>query len=220
MRAAIFDLDGTLVDSAGMCTAILNAMLRERGGADVLSRDDVVPHLSAGGARMMAALLGRHCGDAGQAIAEFRARYSAMPTPEDCLYPEVRAGLHLLHRRGVRLGICSNKPQALCDKILAELDLGRLFTAIIGGRAALPPKPAPDLLVEAMRGMGVCAQAARFVGDSALDAACARAAGVGFIGVTYGYETPDSATGHARFGDVVDALLRDIGGSRAGAVAA
>ncbi len=211
MRAAIFDLDGTLVDSAAVCAEILNAMLAARGAPAALTSCQVVPHLSIGGRQMVAALLGPHCGDAACAIAEFRARYAAMPTPPGCLYPEVRTGLHLLHKHGFRLGICSNKPQNLCDKVLDELGLAPLFTAIIGGRAELPPKPAPDLLLAAMRQLGAVPAATRFVGDSVLDMACAAAAGVAFIGVRYGYDAPDAPDCHSRFGDVVDALLQGAG---------
>lgn len=217
--AAIFDLDGTLVDSAAICAAILNAMLTERGAPAVLARAEVVPQLSAGGPQMVAALLGVYCGDPARDIAAFRARYAAMQTPADSLYPEVRSGLNVLHRRGVRLGICSNKPQNLCEKVLGDLELASLFVTIVGGRPALPPKPAPDLLFQAMRQMGAAPASTRFVGDSALDGACARAAGVAFLGVAYGYDALDTPECHARFGDVVDALLQGAG-APAGAVAA
>ena len=219
IRAAIFDLDGTLVDSAAVCAEILNAMLASRGAPAALNPRAVVPYLSVGGLKMVTAMLGAHCGDAGHALAEFRARYAAMPTPPDCLYPEVRAGLHRLHRQGFRLGICSNKPQNLCDKVLGELALAPLFSAIVGGVPALPPKPAPDLLLAAMRRLGATPSASRFVGDSVVDMACAAAAGVAFIGVGYGYDAPDSPACHGRFGDVVDVLLGDAG-ARADGVAA
>ena len=112
---AVFDLDGTLIDSVPLCTEILNAMLADRGAAMPLSRADVRPHVTAGGRRMVSALLGSHCGDADAAIAEFRARYAALPTPPGSLFPGVRAGLAALRGLGVGLAIWSNTPQALCD---------------------------------------------------------------------------------------------------------
>jgi len=184
---AVFDLDGTLIDSVSLCADILNAMLADRGAAFRVSNDQTRPHVTAGGPAMVAALLGDHCGDPTLAIGEFRERYAATPTPAACLYPGVREGLAELRRQGVGLAIVSNKPQALCEKAMRELDLADLFDAIVGTAPDVPLKPDPTGLDLALARAGGTRRRCCFVGDSDGDHALARRADVPLVMVAYGY---------------------------------
>lgn len=210
-ECVIFDLDGTLVDSALVCADILTGMLAARGSMRTISPAQTKPFLSRGGTRMVAALLANECGDPELEIAEFRRRYAETATPPESLYPGVRAGLIALTAGGRRLAICSNKPQPLCDKVLADLDLADMFEVVVGWRAGFRAKPAIDLLDLTLLRLRLTAERCVYVGDSELDHAVAKAAGIPFHFVTYGYaELGWSArrlTRHDRFDHVVAAIL-------------
>jgi phosphoglycolate phosphatase len=184
---AVFDLDGTLVDSAPAIADILNAMLEDRGEARRLELDQVRPHVTAGGPAMVTALLGARCGDPAAALAEFRARYAAAPTPPGSLYPGAREALAALARAGVGLALFSNKPRALCEKILRDLDLFPMFSAVIGAGPGVPLKPDPTGLDLALDAGGGARDRACFVGDSEADYALAMRAGVPVVMVAWGY---------------------------------
>jgi len=140
---AVFDLDGTLVDSASHCAGIVNAMLDARGAQARVTPEDARRHISAGAEILIAALLGGALIAIEPDLAEFRQRYASMPTPTTCLFPGVREGLAVLRQAGAGLAICSNKPQALCDKVLSDLGLADQFLAVVGGRRGAPSKPDP-----------------------------------------------------------------------------
>lgn len=184
---AVFDLDGTLVDSAPLCAAILNAMLAERGASFQLSTDETRPHVTAGGPAMVAALLGPHCSDPAREIGEFRDRYAATPTPPSSLYPGARQALAELAGLGIGTAVWSNKPQELCDKVLGDLGLVGCFAAIVGTGPHVPLKPDPTGLDLALARAGGARGHACYVGDSELDHEAAALAGLPFILLTHGY---------------------------------
>jgi len=203
---AVFDLDGTLVDSASVCAGILNEMLVERGSDLRVSEAQARRHVSAGGEAMVAALLNGACGSATAAIGEFRARYAIRPTPLSSLFPGVRAGLERLRSQGIGLAIHSNKPGPLCQKVLEDLALAHLFAAVVGSGPGLPVKPDPAGFDLALARAGGARERACYVGDSELDHGVAQRVGIPYVHVTYGYarEEHDFAGAYfaARFGEV------------------
>ena len=195
----IIDLDGTLVDSAPLIAGIINQMLADRSSSRTVAAIAARTYLTQGGSQLVTALLGPDLGDLDRDLADFRTRYAALATPADCLFPGVRNGLDALSALGVRMAICSNKPQSLCDKIVADLDLAHHFVAIVGSADGVPLKPAPDLAFGALAKLGVTAADCLYVGDSDVDQQTAAKAGIGFLFVTYGY---------AEAGTSIDALAR------------
>ena len=185
----VFDLDGTLVDSVPVCASIVNAMLVDCGGAARVSWAETREQISVGGARMIAALMGEHCGDSGRAIAEFRERcYLQIDTPASCLFPGVREGIEQLAGWGYRLSICSSKPQNLWRwKVLCDLGLADRFAVIVGSQPNRPAKPDPALYTDLLALIGGDLARSCLVGDSALDHALADRAGASFILAAYGY---------------------------------
>ncbi len=183
----IIDLDGTLVDSAPLIAGIINRMLADRGVDRSTSPEAARAYLTQGGSQLVTALLGDDLDELESDLAKFRSHYAALATPDDCLFPGVREGLATLSGLGVRMAICSNKPQSLCDKIVADLDLGRHFDAVVGSIDSLPLKPAPDLALRALDALGASPAACRYVGDSDVDRQTAANAGIDFLFVTYGY---------------------------------
>lgn len=185
--ALIFDLDGTLVNSVPVCTEIINYMLDARGSQWRLTNENTRSYVSVGGHAMLRALLGEYYRDATDDVAEFRARYACMPTPADALFPEVRETLEWLLERNLRLSICSNKPQALCEKILRDLSLDSLFEVVVGGDRFPFAKPDPRHLGVVLRDLELGVNDAIYVGDSEIDHQLARNAGVEFVYVLHGY---------------------------------
>jgi phosphoglycolate phosphatase len=212
LPSLIFDLDGTLVDSSLVLVGHVNDMLRERGSERVVTVDDARPFLSHGGPALVSGLLAHECGDVVREIADLRERYASQAIPAESLYDGVRTGLHELDGHGFALAICSNKPEYLCEKVLADLGLAPLFTAIVGTAPGRKQKPAPDLMEVALERLGAEPARTIMVGDSEVDHALAEVTGVPFLFVNYGYadESWDS-TGldqFGRFADVVGWLTR------------
>ncbi|HEX6661800.1 MAG TPA: HAD-IA family hydrolase [Sphingomicrobium sp.] len=207
LPSLIFDLDGTLVDSSSILVAIVNDMLRERGSERVVTVDEAAPFLSHGGAALVRGLLADDCTDLVRELADLRERYASQTIPAETLYEGVRAGLHELDGHGFQLGICSNKPEYLCEKVLSDLGLDPLFSAIVGSAPGRPQKPAPDLLNLALERLDTEPARAIMIGDSEVDHALAEGVCVPFLFVSYGYadETwdPSSLRQFSRFPDLV-----------------
>ena len=182
-----FDLDGTLVDSVGVITEVLNGMIRDRGRGPDLAREVVRPHVTFGGLAMIQALLGDDFGVPAEALAEFRRRYAAAPTPQDSLYPGAREALDALSGAGFCLSVVSNKPQELCEKVIADLGLIPVFTAVVGTGPATPVKPDPTGFHRALQLCGATRERTCLVGDSEADHALALEAEVPFVFATWGY---------------------------------
>jgi phosphoglycolate phosphatase len=189
LRHILFDLDGTLIDSVRLTCAIIDAMLAARGISHRADSATARAMDAIGGEAMIAAVMGRHCRDPAQEIAEFRARHAVVATPPDLAFPGVGAGLAALAAAGIGMAICSNKPQHLCEKILADLGLAGHFAIIVGARPDLPRKPAPDGARLALAALAADPAHTLYVGDSPVDVATAAAAGLAVALVDWGYGT-------------------------------
>lgn len=188
----IFDLDGTLIDSVRLTGAIVDRMLADRG-APIRADYALIRRMDAvGGEAMIAAALGAHSCDPGREIEEFRALHRAIDVPADLPFPGVTETLAALAAAGIGMAICSNKPQFLCEKILEELGLARHFRAIVGSMPDRARKPAPDSAMLALEGIGGTATDTLYCGDSAIDLATARAAGLRASLVAWGYGTDEA----------------------------
>jgi phosphoglycolate phosphatase len=188
-RQIIFDLDGTLVDSARLTGQILDTMLADRG---VSARADpaLIRAMDAiGGEAMIAAVMGEHTRNPAADLGEFRERHKRAATPADLAFPGVTEGLAQLADSGIAMAICSNKPQHLCEKILGDLDLARHFRAIIGSMPERPRKPAADTALLALDQLAADAAETLYCGDSLIDCETAEAAGLPMILVGWGYGT-------------------------------
>lgn len=191
-QSIVFDLDGTLVDSARITGNIIDAMLAERGVSERADRDLIRAMDAVGGAAMIAAVMGRHTGDPIADLEEFRTRHRRIAVPADLAFPGVSQALAVLAGAGIGLAISSNKPQDLCETILAALGLARHFVTIVGSAPSLPRKPDPAGTRKALTALGTPPERTLYVGDSAVDVATAAAAGLDIRLVGWGYGTADA----------------------------
>ncbi len=207
----VFDLDGTLVDSAPDLLNTLDFILNEYNVAPV--DRDATRNMIGGGARQ---LLVRALERAGVVPSQaemdamtkrFIEHYAAHIADVSRPFPGLDRALDALEARGMRLAVCTNKTERLARLLLDRLDLTRRFAAITGADTYGVAKPNPRPLFSTISASGGVAPRAVMVGDSATDIATAKAAGVPSVAVTFGYtETPAQQLGADRVIDHFDAL--------------
>jgi phosphoglycolate phosphatase len=187
----VFDLDGTLVDTAPDLQAHVNAALGELGCAG-LDLEDVRRLVGDGARTLLRRGLERTGGVPGEVDLEalyrrFLERYTADPARDSTIYEGVVEVLGGLRARSVPLGVCTNKAQAPTDRLLAALGLDRFFDAIVGGDALAVRKPDAGHLGAVLERLGARPAQSVMIGDSAHDLAAARALGVPCVLVSFGY---------------------------------
>ena len=190
--ALVFDLDGTLVDSAPDIGTAINKVLREDGrpGLDPAA---VISFVGDGAAQLVYRAFAAS-GPAPQGaaldalLARFMAHYHAGPATLTTPYPDVDRVLTRLKQAGHRLGVCTNKPDALTAAVLEGTGLARHFDAAVGPDMVSRRKPDPAHLRATLDAMKVApGMPAIMVGDSINDVRAARGLGLPCICVTYGY---------------------------------
>lgn len=193
MRTVIFDLDGTLADTSADLIAAANACFRAAGHGDLLDpvRDAATAFL--GGRAMLRMGYAR----LGAATPEDRleedylsliAHYGENISRHTTLYPGAEAALAALLGEGYRLGICTNKPLALAEELLARLGVRGMFGAVIGADSLPVRKPDPAPYIAAVEATGGTLARSLMIGDTVIDHDTARAAGVPVILVSFGPE--------------------------------
>lgn len=190
-QAILFDLDGTLIDSAPDIAAALNLLMGELKLAEFPLQD--VTNMIGGGMQLLTerALKARGQAADKERIATLAARFVEIYTPratdETRLFSGVRDVLERYLNDGVALGICTNKPEGATRMILEALGVAHLFGAVIGGDTLRVKKPDRAPLLAALEILQCGAHCALMVGDSVVDARAARAAALPVILVSYGY---------------------------------
>ncbi|MEY8883362.1 phosphoglycolate phosphatase [Donghicola sp. XS_ASV15] len=193
MARIIFDLDGTLIDSAPDIQAVANGVLGAEGYSPITleqTRSFIGNGAPTFVARMRAA---RDIPDSeqGRLLTAFKIGYvSAVDLT--VIYDGVVDALCSLRDQGHKLGICTNKPFAATEAILKHLDLASFFDAVVGGDTLPHHKPDPAMLFAAADAMGE--GAILYVGDSEVDAETARRADLPFLLYTAGYHKTDPAS--------------------------
>jgi phosphoglycolate phosphatase len=175
-RAVLFDFDGTLGDSYAAITASIN-FVRARHGLPALTVAEVRPHVGRGPDNLMRQTVPGF--DPVADDAAYSAHHPTVMRQMTRLMPGAPELLDALAAAGRRLAVCSNKRIAYTRDLLASLGVAGRFGAVlgpeeVGGRS----KPAPDMLLAALRRLGVAAGEALYVGDMTIDVQTGRAAGV------------------------------------------
>lgn len=195
LRLCIFDLDGTLVDSAPAVCDAVNAIRLERNGA-LLSVAEIAPFMCFNGEGMLERALGPLMRSPSGDLARFRALYGARPGGPADLYPGIAHMLEGLRATGVMLAVCTNKVQNLTEKVLKETGLDRLIAFAVGGDAVGRSKPDPGHVLAVLDRAGCRPDEAVYIGDSLVDADAAIGAGVTFVHAGWGYGRPGELCRH------------------------
>ena len=185
VRALIFDLDGTLIDSGLDLALSVNATLGHMGRAP-LPHERIYGYVGQGASRLLEQALGpgataRECE---QGLTYFLAYYRAHMLDHTTTYPGVREGLAELE--GLPMAVLTNKPVRFSEAIVQGLGLSKYFRFVYGGNSFQTKKPDPAGMEVLLQEFGVVPKEAMVVGDSEVDVLTARNAGTWVCGVTYG----------------------------------
>ncbi|MCI0705271.1 MAG: HAD-IA family hydrolase, partial [Planctomycetia bacterium] len=175
-KAALFDFDGTLVDSFGAITASTNHV-RQFYGLPPLPQEEVSKFVGYGLAQLMADLVPG--APVEEAVARYREHHKRVMLTDTRLMPGVAETIPDLARHGLRMGVCSNKRVEFTRELVRALGLGDYFACVLGpDDVGNRPKPDPAMLLEGLTRLNVSPSEAVYVGDMDVDVQTAKAAGV------------------------------------------
>jgi len=199
LKAVIFDLDGTLVDTPAAIVETALTVLRARDGRIVPEAQVIRATIGLPLTVAFSSLLGLSADstEVEAAVAEYRRlwRANVVPRSAELLYPGVAEGVQVLRELGLRLAVATSKVQTGAVAQLAAAGIARHFDVIAGYDAVERPKPDPQLALYVLERLGVRPDAAIVVGDTTHDLLMARGAGLRAIAVTYGaHDGPTLAT--------------------------
>jgi phosphoglycolate phosphatase len=218
-RAVVFDLDGTLIDSAGDLRDALNYAIGLRN-LPPFSLPEVKEMIGAGIGRLVERALRRRGAvdlDPAPVAASLIGDYREHLTVHTVLYEGAAELLERLKGEGRLLGLCTNKKHELSVEILERLGIARFFGAVQGEREGKPRKPDPWPLLSVLETLGIPAQDAVMVGDGGADVKCAKAADMASVVVRGGYAHGDvNALGAAAVIDGLASLPECLARLRAG----
>ena len=208
--AVVWDLDGTLVDSAADIAASLNRLLVEND-LEALDEDRIRNMIGEGVAVLIRRGLEAHGvapdGTRLERLVErFLVIYAEIATASTSLFPGAREALKTLSDAGLRQAVCTNKPEAITRQVLDGLGIAEYFGVVVGGDTLPRNKPDPLPLRTVLQGLDATPEQALMVGDSAIDVLMAHAAGVAVAFVSFGYgpEPPDSHRPDYRIDDLTE----------------
>lgn len=221
LRAAIVDLDGTMIDTVGDFEVALGRMAADLGVPPV-TRAFIGRTVGKGSEHLISRSLAEVGAPADlydRAWARYQHHYREINGQHSEVFPGVREGLAGFGRLGWKLACLTNKPGAFARPLLEAKGLARSFAHVFGGDAFARKKPDPLPLLEACRALGTLPSQTLMVGDSSNDAAAARAAGCPVVLVRYGYNhgEPVEAVDADAFVDRLDEIGAWLTGQPAGA---
>src|SRR5215470_10350376 len=192
VRALIFDLDGTLIDSKRDLILSVNAMLRQLGRKE-LSEEQISGYIGRGAPTLVSQALGGGTTqeECTTGLEFFLRYYEEHKMDNTRLYPGVAEALYRLSH--LPMAVLTNKPVRVSLRILESLGLGRKFRAVYGGNSFETKKPDPLGINTILRELGAEAPQAVLVGDSEIDVQTARNAGTIAVAVNYGFGVHDRA---------------------------
>lgn len=217
----VFDLDGTVVDSAPDLADALDALLAEQDLAPLglaVGRQLIghgIGNLVLGGLQRSG--ISPDPARLSASVDRFREIYSGALSRKTRPYAGVEAGLERLRGAGWRCGVCTNKLERYARQILSDLGLIRFFDVVAGPDTFAIGKPHPEHLVRTVDALGGRVARSLMVGDSEVDIATAKAAGIPIVAVTYGYaKTALASLGPDLVVDDFDAVVPAIARLSAG----
>jgi phosphoglycolate phosphatase len=192
IRAAIIDLDGTMLDTVPDFHVAINRMRAEFDLAPI-GQQQISLMVGKGSENLIRAVLALDLDSAGverafeTAMASYQRHYLRINGDHSTLYPDVIAGLEAMKAHGLRLACVTNKPIAFATPLLAQKGLAGFFDVVYGGDSLARKKPDPMPLLQVCLDFDLAPAQVVAIGDSSNDAEAARAAGCFVLTVPYGY---------------------------------
>lgn len=189
--AVVWDLDGTIVDSAPDLAAALNSLLAEHGKTPI-DEANVRRMIGNGVAKLIEHGFAENGVTVGSTeLQSLQPRFMGLYTPRASqlseLYPGAESAIKAFHDSGVAQAVCTNKPESVSREILSNMNLAQFFECVVGGDTLEHRKPHPLPLQACLNALGTSVDSALMIGDSAVDTETARAVGVTIGLVTHGY---------------------------------
>ena len=198
-QAAVFDLDGTLVDSLADLADAANAMLISYGfrAHDV----DAYRYFVGNGSRKLIERIlpegrSRDTAFVDEALARYKECYAERLLNQTKPYDGIPEMLDELRRRGIPMAICTNKHRNAAETIVERLFPKNMFEEVVGDSHALPRKPDPQKVLHIAERMGVSPASTAYFGDTAVDMDTAHNAGALAVGVLWGFRPQEELTAH------------------------
>ena len=190
VRAVLFDLDGTLLDTIADLAEAANRMLTELNRPQ-RSNEEIETFVGKGIPHLVRRCMTEGCeaseAQIGEAVERFRAHYADVNGTRSRVYPGVSATLDALRQSGMPMAVVTNKAEAFTRPLLARMGIDHYFAAVVSGDTLPVKKPDPAVLQHACKLLAIEPAQAIMIGDSANDAEAARGAGMPVLLVTYGY---------------------------------
>jgi phosphoglycolate phosphatase len=211
VRALIFDLDGTLIDSKIDLIHAVNATLQALG-RERLPPETIAGYIGHGAPKLVARALGsRNEEETQHALKFFLDYYEQHKLDNTCLYPGAAETLAVLHRQGVPMAVLTNKPVRISNRILDALQVAKYFRVVYGGNSFETKKPDPLGANAIVAELAVSASETLLVGDSEVDVQTARNAGMHAAFANYGFGVYNRDAFPADFYlDRIDELLQVV----------
>jgi len=187
IKAVLFDLDGTLLNTLDDIRYFVNEML-SRHGYPTISREQTAAYVGDGAKKLIERALPENA-DVESCFSEFMVRFSASDGKRTTLYDGELQTLVRLRERGMRLAVITNKPQAAADGCIRQFFPEKMFDFVGGDSGRFPRKPDPALSLYCAKVLHVPPSQCAFVGDGETDAEVAKAAGMHGIGALWGYRS-------------------------------
>ena len=185
VKAVVFDLDGTLIDSYEAIASSVNHVRAARH-LPLMSQEEVRRFVGRGAEYLVSETV--PSGSLAENVQLYKLHHPSVMAALTRLLPDVKEMLDQLHAHGIVLAVCSNKPVAFSLELLEHLGLNGLFATVVGPEDAPRPKPAPDMLEEAVRRIGLPRSQVLYVGDMVIDIETARGADIAVWTVPTGSE--------------------------------
>ncbi|HXE94827.1 MAG TPA: HAD-IA family hydrolase [Dongiaceae bacterium] len=199
IRAVLFDLDGTLVDSLEDLTDAVNH-IRSAFSLQTMSEGAVRLKIGKGARNLIEQVLPGHSDtDIDRALAMFLEFNRLHIADKSRLYPGIPEILHELAARNVKMAVISNKHEDLSSLILHSLGIHDLFDSISGGNSYPESKPSPLPLLKVAEKLGIAPAGCAMVGDSINDILAGQTAGIATIACTWGYGSAEELSGADAF---------------------
>lgn len=215
-RACIFDLDGTLTDTLESLTYSVNETMKEIGLSEITSEQ--CREFVGNGARVLIEKTLKASGDEGltrfdEAFDAYRRIFDKCCTYRVKPYPGIPEMLGVMKERGIRLGVLSNKPDRQAVHVVEEIFGKGVFDHVQGQKDSVPRKPDPTAVLSIAGGFGVSPAETLYIGDSEVDGATGKAAGMDTILVSWGFRSRGvlEAAKPLCIADTTDEILQIIG---------